>query len=310
MDSLHWWTLVVCADRRRVCALIVGGAASSLLAACGSASSPAPTVATNPLIKPRAGTADLTAVQATSELAVGRNRFAIGLIDKDNRAISSGTVRIEYFKVDGTVAEKRAEGDAVFRSVGGQARGVWVGSVDFDSAGPWGAAVTLSEPAESPKTARLTFSVRDRFSAPGYGEPAVRTASLTAADVAGDLARVCTHAPPCALHELSIDQALEAGGKPLVLAFATPAFCTSATCGPQLDAVLQLHQAYGGQADFVHVEIYQYPFDKQQPVQAVVDWKLPSEPWTFIMDRAGIVRDRFEGVAPAAELEPSLSAVL
>ena len=94
------------------------------------------------------------------------------------------------------------------------------------------------------------------------------------------------------------------------LAFATPALCTSATCGPELDAVIQLHRTYGEQANFIHVEIYQYPFDGQHVLKTVDDWHLPSDPWTFIVDKTGIVRDRFEGAAPIDELEPSLKAVL
>jgi peroxiredoxin len=128
--------------------------------------------------------------------------------------------------------------------------------------------------------------------------------------VNGDTSHVCSNSPPCALHELSIAQALDAGQKPLVLLFATPALCTSATCAPELEAIQQLHSTYSPAANFVHVEIYQYPFDGLHTAKTVDEWKLPSEPWTFIVDRTGIVRDRFEGSAPMEELEPSLKGVL
>lgn len=296
-------------SRRKACALLLGGAATSLIAACQAVPTSTPTVS-NPLVKPRASGAELTAVQATSELALGRNRFAVGLIDARNQPISAGTVRVELLKVNGTAAEKRSESTAQFRSVGGQAKGIWVASVEFNEVGPWGAQVTLDHPPDTVKVARMSLQVRQAFSAPGYGDPAVRTKSLMAKDAGGDLSHICSHTPACGLHEVSIDEALVAARTPLVIAFATPAFCTSATCGPQLDAVLQMQQSYASQATFIHVEIYQYPFEKLQPVAAVDAWQLPSEPWTFIVDRAGIVRDRFEGVAPADEMEPSLKAVL
>jgi hypothetical protein len=95
-----------------------------------------------------------------------------------------------------------------------------------------------------------------------------------------------------------------------VLLFATPALCTSATCAPELQAIQQLDSAYGGQANFIHVEIYQYPFDGVHTARTVDEWQLPSEPWTFIVDKTGIVRDRFEGAAPIEELEPAVKAVL
>jgi peroxiredoxin len=112
------------------------------------------------------------------------------------------------------------------------------------------------------------------------------------------------------LHALSIADALAPAQKPLVVLFATPALCTSATCAPELEAVQQLHSNYTEHANFIHVEIYQAPFDQQRTAKTVDEWHLPSDPWTFIVDKTGIVRDRFEGAAPIEELEPALKAVL
>jgi peroxiredoxin len=156
----------------------------------------------------------------------------------------------------------------------------------------------------------MNFEVMQKFSAPGYGDPAPRSASLTEKDAGGDLSRICSNSPPCNLHTLSVADALQPGQKPLVVLFATPALCTSATCAPELDAVQQLHTTYAERANFIHIELYQHPFEAQKVVKAVDEWRLPSDPWTFIVDRGGIVRDRFEGAAPADELEPALKAVL
>ena len=309
--------------RRQLMLALVGGAVSSLLAACqapspgstqaaSQASNPAPTAAApNPLIKPRAGGADLVAVQASSELAQGRNRFALGLIDARNQPITAGKVSVEFFKLlSNGQAEKRGDGTAVFRSVGGASKGIWVSPATFSETGQWGAQVTLDPGDGAPKVARMNFQVRQKFSAPGYDEPAPRSASPTDRDVNGDTSHICSNSPPCALHTLSIADALAPGQKPLVVLFATPALCTSATCAPELEAVQQLHSRYAEQANFIHVEIYQYPFDGQHTARTVDEWSLPSDPWTFIVDRTGIVRDRFEGAAPTEELEPALKAVV
>jgi hypothetical protein len=157
----------------------------------------------------------------------------------------------------------------------------------------------------------LNLNVLPKFSAPGYGEAAPRSKSVTVRDVGGDLSHICTNSPPCPMHAMSIDEALAAGDKPIVITFATPAFCTSATCAPELNAIVKLHDAgYAERATFIHVEIYQYPFEQQQPVKAVQEWRLPSEPWAFVVDRGGNVRGRFEGAAPADEVESSLKSVL
>ncbi len=296
---------------RLVVGAVVGGGVASLLAACSAApTQPSPTPV-NPLIKPKAEGSGMVALQASSELAVGRNRFAVGLVDGRNQPLTSGALQLEFFKLkkDGT-AEKRGESPATFRSVGSPSKGLWVAPAEFNEMGQWGAQATLTPSGQAPISTRLNFEVLEKFSAPGYGDPAVRSASLTTADVGGDVSHVCTNQPPCELHTQSIAGALEGGQKPLVVVFATPALCTSATCGPELDAVLQLQKTYGDRANFIHVEIYEYPFDGQRVAKAVEEWKLPSDPWTFVADRGGTVRDRFEGSAPAEEIEPALKAVL
>ena len=303
---------------RRQFTLMLGlGAAASLAVACQS---PAPTqpqapaaapTAANALVKPRATGAPLTAVQASSELAVGRNRFAIGLIDDRNQPVVAGAVNVEFFKLLASgQAEKRAESPATFRSVGGASKGIWVAPATFPDLGGWGAQVTLDGGDGNPKVARMSFQVRDQFSAPGYDAPAPRSASPTDKDVNSDVSHICSNSPPCDLHTQSIADALQPADRPLVLLFATPALCTSATCAPELQAIQDLHASYAERANFIHVEIYQYPFDGLHTAKTVDEWHLPSDPWTFIVDKGGIVRDRFEGAAPAEELEPSLKALL
>jgi hypothetical protein len=262
-------------------------------------------------VKPRANGSPLTAVQASSEVAQGRNRFALGLIDESNQAVTTGSVRLEFFKLTANdQAEKRSDGTATFRSVGGPSKGIWVTQTTFPEVGQWGAQVTLDAGSAAPKVARMDFQVVPKFSAPGYNDAAPRSASLTERDVNGDATHICSSSPPCDLHSLSIADALLPGQKPLVLLFATPALCTSATCAPELQAVQQLRSTYREPANFIHVEIYQYPFDGVHTVKTVAEWNLPSDPWTFVVDKTGIVRDRFEGAAPIEELEPALKAVL
>src|SRR2546428_9151211 len=114
--------------RRQVMPVLVGGAVVSLIAACqapaGSPQAPAAgPAAVNPLVKPRATGAELTAVQASTELAQGRNRFAVGLIDARNQPVIAGNVRVEFFKLQTNgAAEKRADAAAGFRSVGGASK--------------------------------------------------------------------------------------------------------------------------------------------------------------------------------------------
>jgi hypothetical protein len=298
--------------RRHAAQILLGGAVATLLTACQTAPAPPPTPAVNPLIKPRAGKSDLTAVRANSELAMGRNRFAIGLLDAANQPVTDGSVLVEFFKTGkNNTNQKRGKAPAVFRSVGAPNKGIWAANTTFEESGSWNAQITQSPDGDAaPRITQLNFEVLDAFSAPGYDAPAPRSVTPTDRDVGGDLSRICTNSPPCALHTQSLDRAIADGSKPVIVTFATPALCTSALCAPELQAIQQLHSTYAEQANFVHVEIYQYPFDGTRFAPAVAEWRLPSDPWTFIVDKNGIVRDRFEGPAPADELESSLKSIL
>lgn len=300
-------------SRRTALAHLATWAALPLVAAC-QATAAGPTPVANPLIKPtaRAGV-PLTVVLASSELALGRNRLALGLIDERNQAITSGTVALELFKVEpqASKAQKRAETIATFRAVENLAKGTWVSAASFDETGPWGAQVTVQRPDQPSLSARVAFEVKPAFSAPGYGAPVPRSTTPSLRDTNGDASRLCSASPPCDMHELSIAEALQDGTRPLVVLFATPAFCTSATCAPELSAVQSLRDSGNAdRANFIHVEIYQYPFTEMKPAPSVLEWNLPSEPWVFVVARDGTVSDRFEGSAPVDELRPALQAAL
>ena len=38
-------------------------------------------------------------------------------------------------------------------------------------------------------------------------------------------------------------------------------------------------------------------------------WHLATEPWTFVIDKSGIIRTRFEGAFSAGELERAVAKV-
>lgn len=250
---------------------------------------------------------------ATAEVALGRNRFALGLLDKKNQPVTDGQVSLGFFKVNSqsNTGEKRLDARATFRAVELVDKGIWVAPATFEEPGAWGVQVTHQSPHAGERVGRLNFEVHVQFSAPGYDQPAPRSASPTLKDVDNDASRLCSNKPPCDLHALNVREALAPGTKPLVVLFATPALCTTATCAPELNAVLALRdRGYADRAAFVHVELYQHPFEQGKVAPAVLEWKLPSEPWVFVVDRSGIVRDRFEGAAPVEEIEPALKAVL
>ena len=246
-----------------------------------------------------------TVILATSELVVGPNRFAVAIIDEANQPILDATVTFGFFQVNGDQATKRAEAPGTFRWVEQRAKGIYTAPVTFDAPGRWGVEATLDRDGKR-LVIRAPFEVKQTGSAPMIGQPAVRSKTLTPKDVK-DLSELCTAAPPCELHATSLDELL-ANGKPTAVLFASPGFCTSQTCAPQLGVLLQVHPKHADTINFAHVEIYKDPRNGVL-ADAVTEWNLPSEPWIFFVDRSGTIVERFDGIATAEEIEAGIAKI-
>ena len=102
-----------------------------------------------------------------------------------------------------------------------------------------------------------------------------------------------------------------AAGVPFVVVFATPQFCQSRACGPTVDVVEAARKRYlGTSVRFIHIEIYEDNLPGNGPNRWVKEWNLPSEPWVFVVDDAGIVRAKFEGAVAADEIGDAVDDVL
>ncbi len=66
--------------------------------------------------------------------------------------------------------------------------------------------------------------------------------------------------------------------------------------------------------NFIHVEVYSgfneagFQPDVEHLVPAVEAFKLPSEPWIFVIDENGLVKTRLEGVVGEGELEAAINS--
>jgi hypothetical protein len=280
-------------------------AGALLLAACGSAASDQPASSPSP------GSSTLQAVVAASELVVGtQQRVPIGITDH-NTPVSDATVHVRSFVLNGSSGTFKGQSDAPFKGEGLQGAGTYVAHLDFDKAGDWGVEVTVSRPNGAHATARLPMNVLALPVVPGVGQPAPVTHNPTVKDVA-DVETIDSGRPPDDMHQLSIADAIQQH-RPALVVFATPAFCTSNTCGPEIKVVQGLEPAYRDRLAFIHVEIYRdYKPDpaKRQLAQSVVDWRLQTEPWVFLIDSKGIIQSRFEGPTAGDELKAAIDQLL
>ena len=138
----------------------------------------------------------------------------------------------------------------------------------------------------------------------GQIPPAVQTPTIADVD---HLSGITTDSnPEQKFYELSIGAALEAG-RPAVIVFATPKFCTSQVCGPTLSIVKDVAEDFP-QVNFIHVEPYdldEVP-ERLDPVPAATAWGLPTEPWVFVTDAQGRLAAKYEGSVAPQELKALL----
>ena len=260
---------------------------------------------------PSPTSSQLQAVVAASELVVGnQQRVTIGITDH-NTPVSDATVHVRSFILNGNTGTLKGASDAPFKGDGLQGGGIYVAHLTFDKAGDWGVEVTASRPNGAHLTVQLPMNVLALPVVSGVGQPAPLTRNPTARDVA-DVETIDSGRPPDDMHQLSIADAIQQH-RPALVVFATPAFCTSNTCGPEVKVVQGLEPTYRDRLAFIHVEIYRdFKPDpsKKQLAQAVIDWRLQTEPWVFLIDSKGVIQSRFEGPTASDELKVAIDQLL
>lgn len=173
------------------------------------------------------------------------------------------------------------------------ARVVYSTRLNLPSAGEWRVAAIIKEDGELRGTPLPTAVVGEFERIPRPGQPASAIHTPTAQDVGGDLSKITTRIPPDSQNKVDYAEAL--GKEPIVLLFATPEFCQSRVCGPVVDVAEQAKQEYGDKAAFIHMEIYNQNDPAKRVRQQVRAFHLPTEPYLFTIDRAGVVRAAVEG---------------
>src|SRR5690606_7431249 len=114
--------------------------------------------------------------------------------------------------------------------------------------------------------------------------------------------------PSPEMHTTTIKEAIEAGRPTLVL-FAVPGYCTSRLCGPELEIMRKLYPEWRDRVEFIHVEFYEDPGTNQIVSQAAQEWGLRTEPWFFLIDSQGKIAAKFEGPTGMDELVEALTKV-
>jgi len=200
-------------------------------------------------------------------------------------------------------------------------KGSYTTNLSFDGPGKWRLDFEVDDHKGFNSKAQLLVEVNDGYGVVDIGSLAPASENKTLDNVSGLSQLSSAHMPDPDLYTTTIADALKSG-RPTMAVFATPAFCTSPTCGPQVETVHELKERYKGRAHFIHVEVYDNPHEVQGDLRrarlspVMVQWGLTTIPywanesWVFVVDKDGRVSARFEAYAVASELEEALLRVL
>ncbi|HEU4657511.1 MAG TPA: hypothetical protein VFR97_08300 [Capillimicrobium sp.] len=254
-------------------------------------------------------------------VSVGKQRFGFVLRDDANKLISGADLAIYTTDHDGSNARGPylAHSESLdvrtnFRAQNtdpGDAKSIYVAEVPIKRPGKpvitgvarldgrLVATTGFEIPVQKPGTKGLP---------PEVGDQAISVDTPTITSVGGDAAKISTRIPP-AEPMLRENLADVLGKKPVVLVFATPQLCASRICGPVVDVAMQVQADHGDGIAFIQQEIYRDNDISKGYTPQVQAWRLPTEPWIFVIDREGIIRARFEGAVSVGELERAVALV-
>ena len=276
--------------------------AAIVFAACGGGDSDDPPDSQTS-VTPRPG---------NTELVVGPNRFAFGLADEAGPILDGDVVLRLLFG-----EELKVEQQSGFTWSIPDSSGFYVANVDFDAPGQWTAEIVLTQDGEE-TLVTFAFLVLEESAFPNVGDVAPASENLTLADEP-NIKRLSTDQEPnTVFYETSIADAVTLG-KPAVVIFATPAFCTSRFCGPVLDNVKEVQRDFADTVTFIHIEPFELDDEGLQRMaddgslvvsMTTLEWNLQTEPWVFILDANGIVSSRIEQAASPQELTAIIEAAL
>ena len=261
----------------------------------------------------------LVLAPSTSVMETGTNRYGFAIFDTARKQISGAPVAIYVSRKDGTGLKgpypARSESIEVkpqFQSLTSSqdpdsAKSVYVARVPVERKGSYLAAAVVRLDGRNVVTSPFEFKAGASGGPPVPGDQAPKVHTPTLSDVAGDAARISTR-EPAAKALLQEDFFDVYGKRPVALLFATPALCQSRVCGPVVDALAQAQAEDGsGRTAYITNEIYEENRVDRGLRSQPAAFRLPTEPWLFVIDANGRVVERIEGAFSVAEVRRAVA---
>jgi TAT (twin-arginine translocation) pathway signal sequence len=286
-------------SRRQFLVLSAAAGAGAVLTACGAGSSGGSSLDVD-------GTLQVVKRFPQDALVAGKVRLPVsladtsGILSKDSDVDFPDLLTAQVINpetgdviIENVVAERHEENLSV---------PYWPFSFTLESEGIY--LLKVSEAPDSDVSFQLL--TRDAVSMPLVGDPLPPFDTPTTDNPRG-VDPICTRAGEfCPFHSLTLTDALQKG-LPVVYLIGTPAYCTTGTCAPGLDALIEVASSLGDKAVFVHADVYA---DKSanKTAPAVQAYKLSYEPVLYIADESGTLVDRLDAVFDVKEIRDVLAA--
>ena len=254
-------------------------------------------------------------ILGTPDLGVGQNRVAFVLTDSSFGIVKFPFSRVEtYFLPDGPDGARQGPIETVnarFFDFPLRVRGIYVADLNLDRTGTWEISVTIPDNDGNRIGMRFPFDVADAPASVALGAPVPASANRTISDVESIAMLTTSGTPDPMLYDRSIASLVEEG-RPFVVTFASPAFCTNALCGPQVDILSDLNSRHSDIAEFVHIDLYQNPdeikgdLSRADRTPILEEWGVHTDEWTFVVTSDGKLAAKFEAFVPEEELEQAI----
>jgi len=185
----------------------------------------------------------------------------------------------------------------------------WVAYPELPQAGFWGLSAEIMLSDGTATRAQFTVEVKEAAQAPDVGDEAPPSQNRTLA-TEPDIEKLTSGDDPIpAFYQMTVAEAV-ASERPSVIVFSTPAFCQTAVCAPVLRSAETVYDSLAGEVNFIHLEIYKEFNPELVLADEVAEWRLSSEPWTFVLDDEGRVAARLGGPVSPRELTAALDPLL
>lgn len=252
-------------------------------------------------------------IVVNSDIAVGVNRILFIALDSDGIPVRNSRLPVNFSLKDGTNNFELKQ-SANFVNWPNSESGAYVSVIEFPIDGNWTMFVGTTYQNQE-LFFKIPLNVQKESSSIPIGANVPSTYNKTRYDVNDIRSITSSDNPDLELYSISVGDAV-LNNKYSIVTFASPMYCQTSTCGPQVDVLSNLRKEYKQDINFIHIEVYDRNYNNEGElikvsISPILDtWGLKSEPYTFVLSLTGKVMMKYEGFVTEKELKTFIRSSL